>query len=77
MHQRTAVEVVLETILFRARWLLSPFYLGRVVSLLMLLASFLGELCHTLPWLLKLPVYWVPPTETTCGESEGKPLETP
>ena len=52
MHQRTAVEVVLETLLFRARWLLAPFYLGLVVSLVALLCAFLGELGHMLPSLL-------------------------
>jgi uncharacterized protein (TIGR00645 family) len=52
MHQRTAVEVVLETLLFRARWLLAPFYVGLVVSLVALLFAFLGELGHMLPSLL-------------------------
>jgi uncharacterized protein (TIGR00645 family) len=36
-------------VLFRSRWLLAPFYLGLVVSLLMLLAAFLGELIHAVP----------------------------
>jgi uncharacterized protein (TIGR00645 family) len=52
MHQRTAVEVVLETLLFRARWLLAPFYVGLVVSLVALLCAFLGEIGHMLPWML-------------------------
>jgi len=33
-------EVALETALFRARWLLVPFYLGLVVAMVLLLAKF-------------------------------------
>ena len=51
MHQRTAIEKILETVLFRSRWLLAPFYLGLVLSLVMLLAAFIGELGHMLPQL--------------------------
>ena len=49
MHERTQVEKILETVLFRSRWLLAPFYLGLVVSLAMLLATFVGELIHAVP----------------------------
>jgi len=52
MHQRTAIEKILETVLFRSRWLLAPIYLGLVVSLLALLGAFLAELAHMLPELL-------------------------
>ena len=36
MHQRNMLETVLEQTLFKSRWLLAPFYLGMVVSLVML-----------------------------------------
>src|SRR3569833_2452865 len=49
MHQRNLFERVLEQTLFKSRWLLAPFYLGLVVSLLLLLAAFLSELLHAIP----------------------------
>jgi uncharacterized protein (TIGR00645 family) len=49
MHNRNIVEKVLEETLFKSRWLLAPFYLGLVVSLLLLLAAFVGEIAHILP----------------------------
>jgi uncharacterized protein (TIGR00645 family) len=49
MHNRNPIEKALETTLFQSRWLLAPFYLGLVVSLLLLLAAFVGELVHALP----------------------------
>ena len=52
MHQRNRIEKALETVLFRARWLLAPFYLGLVLSLLALLGAFAAELAHMLPMLL-------------------------
>ena len=51
MHQRTLAEKILESILFKSRWLLAPFYLGLVLSLVLLLGAFLGELVHMLPQL--------------------------
>jgi uncharacterized protein (TIGR00645 family) len=52
MHQRKALEILLERILFKSRWLLAPFYLGLVLSLVMLLVAFVGDLAHVLPNLL-------------------------
>jgi uncharacterized protein (TIGR00645 family) len=52
MHQRNVVEKALEEVLFKSRWLLAPFYLGLVLSLLALLGAFLGELAHVLPQML-------------------------
>ena len=49
MHQRNLLETVLEQTLFKSRWLLAPFYLGMVASLLMLLAAFIAELIHAVP----------------------------
>jgi len=49
MHQRNLVERVLEQTMFKSRWLLAPFYLGLVVSLLLLLAAFIAELLHAIP----------------------------
>ncbi len=54
MHQRKAVEILLERIVFRSRWLLAPFYLGLVLSLAMLLVAFIGDLAHVLPNLLSM-----------------------
>ena len=49
MRDRKSVERWLEFFLFKSRWLLAPFYLGLVVSLVMLLAAFVGELLHAMP----------------------------
>ena len=49
MHKRNLVETVLEQALFKSRWLLAPFYLGMVASLVMLLAAFVAELIHAFP----------------------------
>ena len=49
MHQRNLLERALEQSLFKSRWLLAPFYLGLVLSLVMLLAAFVAELVHALP----------------------------
>jgi len=54
MHQRNLFETVLEQTLFKSRWLLAPFYLGLVVSLLLLLAAFVAELIHALPVAMNL-----------------------
>jgi uncharacterized protein (TIGR00645 family) len=54
MHQRNAVEKLLEAILFKSRWLLAPFYLGLVLSLVLLLGAFIAELMHFMPQLLDL-----------------------
>ena len=51
MHQRNAIEKILEGILFKSRWLLAPFYVGLVLSLVLLLGAFLAELLHVLPQL--------------------------
>ena len=54
MHQRNLIESVLEQILFKSRWLLAPFYLGMVLSLVMLLAAFVAELIHAFPAAMNL-----------------------
>lgn len=54
MHQRNAIEKILEAILFKSRWLLAPFYVGLVLSLVLLLGAFLAELLHVMPQLLDL-----------------------
>jgi uncharacterized protein (TIGR00645 family) len=48
MHQRNRFEKLLEFSLFKSRWLLAPFYVGLVVSHVMLLVAFVGELVHGL-----------------------------
>lgn len=42
------IERLLESLLFKSRWLLAPFYAGLVVSLGMLAYAFFGELLHAL-----------------------------
>ena len=49
------IERRFEQIIFASRWLLAPFYLGLVVSLLMLLAKFTQELLHIIPHVLDMP----------------------
>ena len=49
LADKTGVERILETGLFNSRWLLAPFYLGLVLSLVMLLVAFVTELARTLP----------------------------
>jgi uncharacterized protein (TIGR00645 family) len=55
MHKRNLTEKILETLLFRSRWLLAPFYFGLVLSLVLLLAAFLAELMYSIPHLLSPP----------------------
>lgn len=52
MHYRHRWEQWLERVLFNSRWLLVPFYLGLVLSLLMLLVAFVGDLVHVIPHIL-------------------------
>jgi uncharacterized protein (TIGR00645 family) len=54
MHNRNQMEKIIEGVLFQSRWLLAPFYLGLVVSLVLLLAAFVGELVHALPQALNI-----------------------
>jgi len=54
MRQRNVLETVLEQTLFKSRWLLAPFYLGMVLSLIMLLAAFVAELVHAFPQAMNL-----------------------
>lgn len=52
MPQRKALERILERLLFNSRWLLAPFYVGLVISLVMLLVAFVGDFLHLIPNLL-------------------------
>ncbi len=54
MRERNLAESLLERTLFRSRWLLAPFYLGLVLSLLLLLAAFISELLHAIPEAINL-----------------------
>ena len=55
MHQRNALEKLLEFSLFKSRWLLAPFYVGLVFSLVMLVIAFVQELVHALAGVLHAP----------------------
>lgn len=46
------IEKTLEITIFRSRWLLAPFYLGLIVSLVALFIKFVGELAHLVPGVL-------------------------
>lgn len=48
------LERTLETLIFRSRWIMAPFYLGLVLSLVMLLVKFIQELIHLLPHVLEM-----------------------
>ncbi|MEO0034992.1 MAG: hypothetical protein RLZZ501_1015 [Pseudomonadota bacterium] len=43
------IERAFETLIFRSRWILAPFYFGLVVALLMLMVKFCQELIHLVP----------------------------
>ena len=49
MAKKPWAEVQFERSLFRARWLMAPFYLGLVLALVMLLVVFVRELIYYLP----------------------------
>jgi len=49
MAIKPRIETAFERGLFRARWLMAPFYLGLVVALFMLLVMFVRELIHYFP----------------------------
>ncbi len=54
MAKPNSVEYGVEWILFASRWLMAPFYLGLVVSLVALLFTFLKDLVTTLPALASM-----------------------
>ncbi len=49
MSRKPWAETAFERSLFRARWLMAPFYLGLVAALVMLLAVFVRELVYYVP----------------------------
>lgn len=48
------LELWLEQGLFRARWLMAPFYVGLVIALGILLLAFINELIHAVPDALRM-----------------------
>src|SRR6185437_10495287 len=54
MRTRNFIETILEAILFNSRWLLAPAYLGLIVSLGMLLVTFLRELAAAIPGVMAM-----------------------
>lgn len=48
------LERALESLIFRSRWIMAPFYLGLVLSLVMLLVKFIQELAHLVPHVLEM-----------------------
>jgi uncharacterized protein (TIGR00645 family) len=55
MRQAERARVVLEQVMFGARWLLAPIYVGLIVALGMLMVKFFQELLGALPNLLTMP----------------------
>jgi uncharacterized protein (TIGR00645 family) len=51
------IESLLELTIFRSRWLMAPFYLGLVVTLLLLMVKFVQELLHEIPRILQVKEY--------------------
>ena len=49
-----SVEGFLERSMFASRWLMAPFYVGLVLSLILLLCKFVQELWHVAPHVLEL-----------------------
>jgi uncharacterized protein (TIGR00645 family) len=49
MHHRNLFEKSLEWLLFQSRWLMAPVYVGLVLSLVMLLTAFVGEIVEAVP----------------------------
>src|ERR1700712_1004030 len=45
-HHKPTAERLLETALFRSRWLMAPFYVGLVVALAALVVVFFNEAVH-------------------------------
>lgn len=48
------MEHFLEKLIFRSRWVMAPFYLGLVLSLVMLLVKFCQEIVHLAPQVLSM-----------------------
>jgi uncharacterized protein (TIGR00645 family) len=49
MRARNTFEKGLEWLLFQSRWLMAPVYVGLVLSLVMLLSAFIGEIVDASP----------------------------
>jgi uncharacterized protein (TIGR00645 family) len=49
MHTRNPFERALEWTLFQSRWLMAPVYVGLVISMVMLLTTFIGEIVEAVP----------------------------
>ncbi len=54
MTEKPSIETGFERTLFGSRWLMAPMYLGLVVSLAMLLVTFVKELVYYAPQVLTL-----------------------
>lgn len=52
MHHRNPFEKSLEWLLFQSRWLMAPVYIGLVISMLMLLSAFVGEIVEAMPHII-------------------------
>jgi uncharacterized protein (TIGR00645 family) len=51
---RRPIEHALETIIFQSRWIMAPFYLGLVATLVILLVKFVQEFLHVIPHLFEM-----------------------
>lgn len=46
------LETILESLIFKSRWLLAPFFVGLILAIFVLLIEFMRELAHLIPILL-------------------------
>jgi uncharacterized protein (TIGR00645 family) len=51
---RRPIEHALETVIFQSRWIMAPFYLGLVGSLIVLMVKFIQEFLHLIPRMLDM-----------------------
>ncbi len=51
---RQTMERFLERTMFASRWLMAPFYIGLVLSLILLLVKFMQELMHLAPHIIDM-----------------------
>lgn len=47
------IEKILEVLIFNSRWLLAPFYVGLVLSIIVLLVKFVQEFLHFAPGIIE------------------------
>jgi len=49
------IEIALETTIFKSRWLLAPFYVGLMLSIILLFVKFVQEFWHIATHVISMP----------------------